>query len=72
MEVSGQLQAPSAIPPEKKLSVPIGQESGWAPDPTFCKFSLSYFLFFFNNLLIPAVQVLYSGFWLMLIYYPST
>jgi hypothetical protein len=33
MEVSGQLQAPAALPPGKKLLVPIGYEAGWGPEP---------------------------------------
>jgi hypothetical protein len=33
MEVSGELHAPVALPMEKELPVPIGQEAGWAPEP---------------------------------------
>jgi hypothetical protein len=31
MEVSGQLQAPGALPPEKEPPVPIGYDARWAP-----------------------------------------
>jgi hypothetical protein len=31
MEVSGQLHAPAALPPEKEPLVHIGEEAGWAP-----------------------------------------
>jgi len=30
MEVSGQLHAPAALPPEKEPLVPFGYEVGWA------------------------------------------
>jgi hypothetical protein len=33
LEVSGQLHAPAALPTEKELPVPIGQEAGWTPEP---------------------------------------
>jgi len=33
MEVSCQLHAPAALPPEKESPVPISQEVGWAPHP---------------------------------------
>jgi hypothetical protein len=33
MEVSGQLHAPAALPPEKEPVVPIGEEAEWAPEP---------------------------------------
>jgi hypothetical protein len=33
MEVSGQLQAPPALPLEKQSPVTIVQEVGWAPEP---------------------------------------
>jgi hypothetical protein len=29
MEVSGQLDAPAALPPGKEPTVPFGQEAGW-------------------------------------------
>jgi hypothetical protein len=32
LEVSGQLHAPAALPLGKKLAVPTGQETGWAPE----------------------------------------
>jgi hypothetical protein len=32
MEVSGQLHAPVALPPEKEPLVAIGQEAGWTPE----------------------------------------
>jgi L,D-peptidoglycan transpeptidase YkuD (ErfK/YbiS/YcfS/YnhG family) len=32
--MEGQLQAQAALPPGKEPSVSIGQEAGWAPDPT--------------------------------------
>jgi hypothetical protein len=35
MEVSGQLHAPAALPPEKGHLVPIGQEAGWTPEPVW-------------------------------------
>jgi hypothetical protein len=33
--VSGQLHAPSSLPPSKELPVPIGQKVGWTPDPVW-------------------------------------
>jgi hypothetical protein len=30
--MSGQLQAPAALPPGKEFPVPIGYESGWDPE----------------------------------------
>jgi len=33
MEVSGQLHASAALPPEKQLLLPIREEAGWAPEP---------------------------------------
>jgi hypothetical protein len=35
MEVSGELHAPAALPPEKEPPVSIGQEAGWAPKPVW-------------------------------------
>jgi hypothetical protein len=35
MEVSGQLQAPAALPPGKEPPVPFGEEAGWAPEPVW-------------------------------------
>jgi hypothetical protein len=35
MEVSGQLHAPAALPPEKKPPEPIGQNARWAPEPVW-------------------------------------
>jgi hypothetical protein len=35
LEVSRQLHAKAALPPEKDLPVPIGQEAGWAPEPVW-------------------------------------
>jgi len=35
MEVSGQLHAPAALPPEKELPKPIGEEAGWASEPEY-------------------------------------
>jgi len=35
MEVSGQLHAPTALPPGKEPLVPIGCETGWAPEPVW-------------------------------------
>jgi len=32
MEVSGQLQAPAAVSPEKEPRTPFGQEAGWASE----------------------------------------
>jgi hypothetical protein len=34
MEVSGQLRTPAALPPGKEALVPIGEEDGWAPEPS--------------------------------------
>jgi len=31
MEVNGQFQAPTILPPGKELPVPSGQKAGWAP-----------------------------------------
>jgi hypothetical protein len=37
MEMSGQRHALAALYPRvKDLSVPIGQEAGWAPEPVLC------------------------------------
>jgi hypothetical protein len=33
MEISGQLYASAALAPEKETPVPIGQETGWPPEP---------------------------------------
>jgi hypothetical protein len=33
MKVSGQIQSPAALPPEKERPAPTGQEGGWAPEP---------------------------------------
>jgi hypothetical protein len=33
MEVSGQLQAPAALPTGEEPLVPIRREAGWAPEP---------------------------------------
>jgi hypothetical protein len=35
MEVSGQLHDPAALPPGKKILVPIGEEAGWFPEPVW-------------------------------------
>jgi hypothetical protein len=35
MEMSGQLHAPSALPPGKEALGPIGQEAGLAPEPVW-------------------------------------
>jgi hypothetical protein len=35
MEASGQLHAPDTLPPEKELPVHIGQEDGWATEPSW-------------------------------------
>jgi hypothetical protein len=35
MEVSGELHAPTAFLPEKELTVPYGQEAGWATEPVW-------------------------------------
>jgi hypothetical protein len=32
-EVSGQIQTPVALPPEKQHAVLIVQEAGWVPEP---------------------------------------
>jgi hypothetical protein len=34
-EVSGQLHAPAALPPEKEPPVPIRYEVGWVPEPVW-------------------------------------
>jgi hypothetical protein len=33
MEVSRELQAPVALPPEKESSISIGEDDVWVPDP---------------------------------------
>jgi hypothetical protein len=33
MGVSGERQAPAALPPGKEPQVPIGQEAGWSSEP---------------------------------------
>jgi hypothetical protein len=33
MEVNGQLHAPAALPPGKKVTFPFGQETEWATQP---------------------------------------
>jgi hypothetical protein len=35
LEVSGQLHAPAALPPEKEPPILIGEEAGWAPEPVW-------------------------------------
>jgi hypothetical protein len=35
LEVSGQLNAPTALPPGEEPPVPIGKEAGWAPEPVW-------------------------------------
>jgi hypothetical protein len=35
MEVSGEIQAPAALPLGKVPAVPIGQEAGWASEPVW-------------------------------------
>jgi hypothetical protein len=35
LEVSGQLHALAALPPEKEPQVPIGQEDGWNSEPVW-------------------------------------
>jgi hypothetical protein len=37
MEVIGQLHAPAVLPPAKEPLVPIGQEAGWAPEPSWTR-----------------------------------
>jgi len=37
MEVSGQLHASVALPPEKATPIPIGLESGCAPEPVYTR-----------------------------------
>jgi len=37
MEVSGQFQAPAALPLRKEFPVPIGFEAGWAPEPVWTR-----------------------------------
>jgi len=39
MEVSGHLHVPTALPPGKELSVPVGMVAGWGPEPewTWCR-----------------------------------
>jgi len=38
MEVSGQLDAPAILPPEKVPLIPIGEEAGWAPEQVWTPF----------------------------------
>jgi hypothetical protein len=33
LEVTDQLHAPAALPPEKEVPLPIGQEIWWVPEP---------------------------------------
>jgi len=33
MEASGQLHAPSALPPGKEPLLPVGKKAGWTPEP---------------------------------------
>jgi hypothetical protein len=35
LKVSGQLNAPAALTPEKEPPVYIGQEAGWTPEPVW-------------------------------------
>jgi hypothetical protein len=35
MELSGQLHAPAALPPEEEQSVLIGEEVKWTPEPVW-------------------------------------
>jgi len=43
MEVSGQLHAPTTLPPGKEPLVLIGKEARWAPEP-FCNINSKDFL----------------------------
>jgi hypothetical protein len=38
MEMSGQLHAPAALPPEKETVVSIGQEARWAPESVWTRY----------------------------------
>jgi hypothetical protein len=44
MKVSGQLQAPAALPPGEKLPVPIEQEAGWVPESVWTLWSREKYL----------------------------
>jgi hypothetical protein len=44
MEVNGQLHTPAALPSRKEPLVPIGQETGWAPEAVWELWSREKFL----------------------------
>jgi hypothetical protein len=37
--MSGQLEVPASLPPGKEPPVPIGQETGWAPETVWTTWS---------------------------------
>jgi len=37
MEGGGQLRVQTALPMEKEVPIPIGQEAGWAPEPVWTR-----------------------------------
>jgi hypothetical protein len=47
--MSGQLDAPAALPPRKQFPVPIGQEAGWAPEQVWMLRSGEYSLSLHGN-----------------------
>jgi len=52
---SKQLHGPAALPPEKDLSVPTGQESGWAPKAVWTQWQRETFPALARNRL-PVLQ----------------
>jgi hypothetical protein len=53
--MSGQLHAPAALPPVKEPQIPIGQETGWDPEPVWMLWSKERTLATAGNR-TPAVQ----------------
>jgi hypothetical protein len=49
MEASGQLHAPTALPPGKEATAPIGWEARWAPE-------LDWKLWRKENLVLPGIE----------------
>jgi hypothetical protein len=55
MEVSGQLQAPTALPPRKETTVPTEYEAGWASEPVWTLWRRENYLALAGNR-TPVVQ----------------
>jgi hypothetical protein len=64
MQVSGQLQAPAALPPQKVRLVPIEQEDGWVPEPIWTLWRGEESLFPAENRTPAVCTVAPSLYWL--------